>query len=94
MCVLFLATIVTNLSNICTIRRRAGHSWICCKANLRRAKLKKKSQSLPQVGLEPSKCPLLARRNYNRGLQTANLILPFNIIDQLEHILATDLYLE
>ena len=39
-------------------------------------------------------CPLLARRNYNRVLQTANLILPFYIIDQLEHILATDLYLE
>ena len=37
----FLATIMTNLSNICTIRRRAGHSWIGCKANLRREKLKK-----------------------------------------------------
>ena len=39
-------------------------------------------------------CPLLARRNYNRVLQTANLILPFSIIDQLEHTLATDLYLK
>ena len=96
MCVLFfLATIMTNLSNICTIRRRAGHSWVSCKANLRREKLIKIiSQSLPQVGLEPLMCPLLARRNYNRVLQTANLILPFYINDQLEHILATDLDLE
>ena len=39
-------------------------------------------------------CPLLARRNYDRVLQTANLTLPVYILDQLEHILATDLYLE
>ena len=50
-CTFFLATIMTNLSNICTIRRRAGHSWVGCKANLRGEKLKKQiSQSLPQVG--------------------------------------------